>query len=158
MNMLGPQLPGASALRVGLPAGGQRRSLLLGGIPGAVARGRFFVREALQDWGWLPGAGAEQRAVGEDVLLLVSELVGNACLHAGGATELVLHCTRERLRIEVGDASTVPPALRPRRTAGQPGGHGLRIVARLAGYWGFQPRPVGKTVWAEIAAPVPTPT
>jgi anti-sigma regulatory factor (Ser/Thr protein kinase) len=142
-----------------LPAGGQIRRLTLVGVPGAVGRSRGAVREALRDWQWLPGETEEQQAAAEDALLVACELVTNACLHAGGATELVLHCTTERLRIEVGDNDPTPPAPRLPHRAGRPGGHGLHIVARLAGDWGSEPRPGGKTVWAEFPTPTtPEPT
>ena len=150
--------PGASpadaAPAARLPAGGQVRRLLLGSGPGAVGRGRAAVREALQDWQWLPGQTPEQQAAAEDVLLVACELVTNACLHAGGARELVLHCTVERLRIEVGDGDPTPPAPRLPHRAGSPGGHGLHIVARLTTAWGSVPRPGGgKAVWAEFRTP-----
>ncbi|WP_225447037.1 ATP-binding protein [Streptacidiphilus sp. PB12-B1b] len=147
--------PGSTALRPGLPPGGQIRRLLLPGAQGAVRRSRAFTRDALADWQWLPGGSREQCEVAEDVLLLVSELVTNACLHAGRPTGLVLRCSGDRLRIEVSDASPVPPAPRPRpwHEAARPGGHGLHIVARLGTDWGFAPGPGGKTVWVEVAAP-----
>ena len=140
--------------RSGLPVGGQIRRLALAGPRGAVGRSRVFVREALEDWGWLPGADPDQREVAEDVLLLVSELVTNACLHAGGPTELALHCTEERLRVEVSDGSDLPPVPRAPHQAARPGGHGLHIVNRLATRWGSEPHRYGKTVWLEIAAPL----
>ncbi|MFD7227701.1 ATP-binding protein [Streptomyces sp. NPDC059881] len=95
----------------------------------------------------------ERRAIAEDVLMVVSELVTNACLHAGGPLELVLHCTPDRLRIEVTDASPVPPRPRPHADPAVPGGHGLVVLARLARAWGSVPHGSGKTVWAEVAAP-----
>nr|WP_242339243.1 ATP-binding protein [Streptomyces formicae] len=95
----------------------------------------------------------ERLAVAEDVLMVVSELVTNACLHTEGPQELVLHCTPERLRIEVSDASPVPPRPRPHADPALPGGHGLVVLGRLARAWGSVPRGTGKTVWAEIAAP-----
>src|ERR1700761_8075862 len=99
MSMLGPQ-PVDAVAPVGLPSGGQTRRLTLAGTPGAVRRSRALVRQALLDWQWLPGETEEQQAAAEDVLLLACELVTNACLHAGGAVELALHGTSERLRIE----------------------------------------------------------
>ncbi|MBC3839292.1 ATP-binding protein [Streptacidiphilus sp. 4-A2] len=154
--MLEPELPGTAAPRPGLPPGGQTRRLLLAGNAGAVRRSREFAREALADWQWPPGDGTERAtAVAEDVLLLVSEVVTNACLHAGGALAVALGCTGERLRIEVVDAASAPPAPRPRpwHEAAVPGGHGLHLVARLATAWGSDPCPPGKTVWVEVAAP-----
>ncbi|WP_311137544.1 ATP-binding protein [Streptomyces sp. I6] len=101
-----------------------------------------------------PDWDEERRAVAEDVLMVVSELVTNACLHAGGPLELVLDCTPERLRIEVSDASPQAPRPRPHPDPAVPGGHGLVVLGRLARAWGSVPRDSGKTVWAEVAAPV----
>ena len=149
----GPQSVDISGPVARLPAGGQIRRLTLVGVQGAVSRSRTAVREALRDWQWLPGETEEQQAAAEDVLLVACELVTNACLHAGGASEIVLHCTAERLRIEVGDSEPTLPAPRLPHLASRPGGHGLHIVARLTADWGSAPRPGGKTVWAEFATP-----
>ncbi|MEV6396236.1 ATP-binding protein [Streptomyces sp. NPDC051907] len=135
-----------------LPSQGQTRRLALYGTGGVVGRCRDFCRQALTDWRWLPTADEEQQAVAEDVLLLVSEVVTNACLHADGPQELTLHCSEDRLRIEVTDANPVHPHPRPTGRA-QPGGHGLVVLDRLASSWGSEPRGTGKTVWAEVAAP-----
>jgi len=137
----------------GLPEGGQSRRLALAGTTGVVKRSRDFTRQALHDWNWLPGVTEEQQMVAEDVLLLVSELVTNANLHAGGAIELLLHGTKERLRVEVSDGSQAPPVPRTPYQASRPGGHGLHIIARLSTVWGSEPRPGGKSVWVEVATP-----
>ncbi|MFG3054091.1 ATP-binding protein [Kitasatospora sp. NPDC048239] len=137
------------------PVGGQSRRLALYGCEGAVHRCRDFSRHALTDWNWLPTGDAEQRAAAEDILLMVSELVTNACLHApGGPRELCLHWDDRRLRVEVSDASPVPPRLQLRADPGRPGGHGLRVVDRLARAWGSQPEGEGKRVWLEVASPL----
>ena len=137
----------------GLPEGGQIRRLALVGAKGAVGRCREFTRQALLDWRWLPAVTDEQQAVAEDVLLLVSELVTNANLHAGGAVELLLHGTKERLRVEVSDESRQQPVPRTPYQASRPGGHGLQIISRLSTAWGTEPRPTGKSVWIEVATP-----
>jgi anti-sigma regulatory factor (Ser/Thr protein kinase) len=138
------------------------RRLRLAGVPGTVSRAREFTRRALIDWGWLPAATMEQRAAAEDVLLVVSELVTNACLHAGGPDELRLANAAKLLRVEVCDRGTGAPLLRTTRRAGRPGGHGLYIVQRLCLDWGVTHEPAGtgggetaKTVWAELANPYP---
>jgi hypothetical protein len=131
------------------------RRLLLTGESGIVPRARDFTRQALYDWGWLPAATADRRAAAEDVLLVVSELVTNACLHAGGPEELRLLHNAKALRLEVVDGSAGDPAPRTPHRAGRPGGHGMFIVQRLCLDWGVvrdASRP-GKTVWAELAAP-----
>ncbi|MET8701978.1 ATP-binding protein [Kitasatospora sp. NPDC004723] len=142
------------------PGTDDTRRLPLGGTDGAVQRSRDFSRQALLDWHWLAVDGEhwpddEQLAVFEDVLLMVSELVTNACLHApGGPRELRLHWDTVRLRVEVSDASPVPPRLRPPAGPGQPGGHGLRVVDRLARAWGSRPEGAGKSVWLEVSSPL----
>ncbi|CAG6399439.1 ATP-binding protein [Streptomyces cocklensis] len=131
------------------------RRLRLTGESGIVPRARDFTRQALHDWGWLPAATDDRRAAAEDVLLVVSELVTNACLHAGGPEELLLRRSPKSLRLEVVDGGGGEPAPRTPHRAGRPGGHGMFIVQRLCLDWGVirsgdQP---GKTVWAELAAP-----
>jgi anti-sigma regulatory factor (Ser/Thr protein kinase) len=133
---------------------GQVRRLRLVGAGGAVPRARDFARQALHDWGWLPAVTADQRAAAEDVLLVVSELVTNASLHAGGPEELRLRCDRKVIRLEVSDLGPGNPAPRTPHRASRPGGHGMFIVQRLCLDWGVlrQTTP-GKTVWAELATP-----
>ncbi|MGW2639330.1 ATP-binding protein [Streptomyces sp. NPDC001348] len=133
----------------------QERRLRLDGESGVVPLARDFTREALYAWGWLPAASADQRAAAEDVLLVVSELVTNACLHAEGPDELVLACDNKVIRIEVTDRGSGQPAPRTPHRAGRPGGHGMFIVQRLCLDWGVvrTAGASGKTVWAELGAP-----
>jgi hypothetical protein len=138
-------------------AGGrQTRRLTLEGESGVVPLARDFTRQALYAWGWLPAATADQRAAAEDVLLVVSELVTNACLHAEGPDELVLVRDDKAIRLEVSDRGTGQPAPRTPHRAGRPGGHGMFIVQRLCLDWGVVRTPgrAGKTVWAELGAPL----
>jgi anti-sigma regulatory factor (Ser/Thr protein kinase) len=103
------------------------------------------------------------------VLVLVSELVTNAVLHARGGAELTMtrrydadstsadatsadstsaDATNEVIRVEVRDRDRDVP-----ESAGAPGAHGgfgLRIVAALAREWGYSPLADGKIVWFEI--------
>ncbi|MFE2146316.1 ATP-binding protein, partial [Streptomyces sp. NPDC059456] len=137
------------------------RRLVIGGATDVVGRCREFTRRALSEWRWPRPGGpgpVDGRPLGaeaaDDALLLVSEVVGNACLHAGGPTSLVLRCTDERLRIEVTDESTAAPRLRHRSDLTRPGGHGLRIVERLGRSWGWTAvAGNGKCVWVEIDSP-----
>ncbi|MET8409079.1 ATP-binding protein [Streptomyces sp. NPDC005195] len=145
-----------SADDAGVPSAGRSaRRLSFEGESGVVPLARDFARQALHAWGWLPAAGADRRAAAEDVLLVVSELVTNACLHAEGPEELRISCDNKVLRVEVSDRGTGQPAPRTPHRAGRPGGHGMFIVQRLCLDWGVVRAPdvVGKTVWAELGAP-----
>lgn len=124
----------------------QRRRLALAGVPGHVAKGRAFTRQALRDWGW------GETETSEDTLLLVSELLTNASLHAHGCHELVLTADETALRIEVHDGTTALPVRHPAPRPGIPGGRGLYIVERLSDRWGTHAYESGKAVWAEVEA------
>ncbi|MFF9056174.1 ATP-binding protein [Streptomyces erythrochromogenes] len=113
-------------------------------MPGHVAKGRAFTRQALQDWGW------DRTETSEDTLLLVSELLTNASLHSNGCRELVLTADGATLRIEVHDGTTALPVRRPVPQPGIPGGRGLYIVERLSDHWGTHTYEDGKAVWAEV--------
>jgi anti-sigma regulatory factor (Ser/Thr protein kinase) len=101
------------------------------------------------------GLGAE---LSEDELfvsqLLMSELVTNVVLHAGGmsprrATATVWVCP-ERLRIDVLDRGA---GFRPRVAKPDPereDGRGLQLVDEFADDWGVVPGP-GSWVWCELA-------
>ncbi|MDG9724852.1 MULTISPECIES: ATP-binding protein [unclassified Streptomyces] len=152
-----PPASGAAA-SAGVPAGGggrQVRRLSFDDQSGVVPLARDFTRQALYAWGWLPSATADQRAAAEDVLLVVSELVTNACLHAEGPDELWITCEKKVIRLEVSDRGTGQPAPRTPHRAGRPGGHGMFIVQRLCLDWGVVRTQgvAGKRVWAELGAP-----
>ncbi|MFF5971246.1 ATP-binding protein [Streptomyces sp. NPDC012769] len=137
-------------------AQGQVRRLLLHGAGGAVTRCRDFTAAALTDWGWLPGTTPEERERAEDVLLMVSEVVTNACLHAGGPEQLVLRQSEGHLRVEVYDGNPASPRSDVPRSPSLPGGHGLMVLDRLAGAWGAAAKDdgaPGKVVWLEVALP-----
>ncbi|MEW1698452.1 ATP-binding protein [Streptomyces sp. NPDC093249] len=131
------------------------RTLALGETSGTVPLARDFTRTALHEWGWLPAATADRRAAAEDVLLVVSELVTNACLHAEGPERLRVLRLPKVLRLEVTDRGAGQPAPRTPHRSGRPGGHGMFIVQRLCLDWGIERTPgaPGKTVWAELSSP-----
>ncbi|MCF1599995.1 ATP-binding protein [Streptomyces muensis] len=152
---LRPEPSGAPEEAARAAAGRQVRRLDFGDQSGVVPLARDFARQALYAWGWLPAATADQRAAAEDVLLVVSELVTNACLHAEGPDQLWIACDNKVIRVEVSDKGTGQPAPRTPHRAGRPGGHGMFIVQRLCLDWGVMRTPgvAGKTVWAELGAP-----
>ena len=137
----------------GRPAGVRRRRLVLSGVPGAVTVGRRFTRQALADWHWTPEhPDPSRQTVVADLLLVVSELIANASLHAGGPMELIVDVSTatRALRIEVVDSDPTMPVPRSPHRPGLPGGHGLYIVERLSDRWGVVVGETGKTVWAEV--------
>lgn len=139
----------------GAGAGGsQIRRLPLRSAAGAVSRCRDFTARALADWGWTPAESPEDAERVEDVLLLVSEVVTNACLHGGGPEEFVLRHRDGLLRVEVADRSAEPPRRMAPRSPSLPGGHGLLVLDRLASDWGSVgrgPGGTGKVVWLEVS-------
>ncbi|MEU6406087.1 ATP-binding protein [Streptomyces sp. NPDC046985] len=146
----------AAAVPAAAPSEGRQvRRLSFDGESGVVPLARDFARQALYAWGWLPAEGADRRAAAEDVLLVVSELVTNACLHAEGPDLLEIACDRKVIRVEVSDRGAGQPSPRTPHRAGRPGGHGMFIVQRLCLDWGVVRTPgvAGKTVWAELGVP-----
>jgi anti-sigma regulatory factor (Ser/Thr protein kinase) len=93
--------------------------------------------------------------VRDTAVLLTSELVTNALLHAG--TDLMVHVSGTNpgadpggaVRVAVDDGSDIAPALGD-LDAGALGGRGLPLVACLANRWGWEPLPAGKRVWFEV--------
>jgi serine phosphatase RsbU (regulator of sigma subunit)/anti-sigma regulatory factor (Ser/Thr protein kinase) len=85
----------------------------------------------------------------DDAALVTSELVANAVLHAGGCRGVEVLPVDDGLRIEVCDASAVPPVF-GRQSEDALTGRGIRLVAALAARWGVDPQPTGKVVWAEV--------
>ena len=90
----------------------------------------------------------------DTAVLLVSELVTNAILHAGpgaATTVLRLEYGGSWLRIEVHDTSPHEPAPRTPDWLDE-SGFGLMLVDALATKWGVQQTIQGKAVWAELDA------
>ncbi|MFH9138064.1 ATP-binding protein [Streptomyces sp. NPDC017524] len=68
----------------------------------------------------------------QNLLLLVSELVTNAVLHAGAVTALWLTADRQGVHIRVTDPSPAHPQDRTPDLTGRTGGFGWPMVQRLA--------------------------
>jgi len=117
--------------------------------PEAVPGVRRQLAEAVQAW--------RPRLAGDAVdtlLLVVSELVTNAVVHAPGAPVTVcLTRAGGRVRMEVGDGSSAVPAAPRSPSADAECGRGLLLVAAFAVGFGVDPTPRGKRVWAELALP-----
>ncbi|MFF4169534.1 ATP-binding protein [Streptomyces sp. NPDC001744] len=111
-----------------------------------IADFRHATRALLALAGHLPGHRASQ-----DAQLVVTELVTNAYRHAPGPGVLLLELTPGEflLDITVRDGSPHPPLLRP-PDATRPGGHGLRLVARLCERLHHNALGTGKEVVARL--------
>lgn len=95
-------------------------------------------------------------AVAADAVLVVSELVTNAVLHAEGPIVVEVVVTDRPtaggstgVRIIVSDASPVAPVLRTYGD-GASTGRGLALIAQLARRWGVEEAAPGKAVWVEL--------
>lgn len=96
--------------------------------------------------------GIEPESI-DEVVLVISELVGNAVRHTpmDDADPLAVRweLDSDGVLVEVTDASTEPP--RPRTPgSNEPSGRGLQIVAAMADDWGVVPLHSGKRVWAHV--------
>lgn len=111
------------------------------GAPADVRAARHLVAERLA--GIVPGRTCEL------AVLLTSEVVTNAILHARGAFELRMAVRADAVRIEVRDGSARVPVPRP-RTLTQEHGRGLYLVLTFASRWGWEPNGEGKCVWFEL--------
>ncbi|WP_133913222.1 PAS domain S-box protein [Streptomyces sp. NBC_00582] len=106
--------------------------------PASVPQGRAFLRRTLTSWNCAARA--------DDALLLLSETLTNAVLHADGPIGLHLHRTATDLTVEVSDRS--PQLPQPRlATEEEESGRGLILVRALAAGWGVRPTDEGKTTW-----------
>lgn len=110
--------------------------------PAAVALARRSMRE------WLRDAEIDDERRG-DILLVVSELVTNAVVHAsGGSVQLRLVTLDGGYRVEVSDDYPALPLRR--RAAGAAVGNGILLLDTLTAGWGVEATPSGKSVWAEF--------
>ncbi|MDT0392994.1 SpoIIE family protein phosphatase [Streptomyces sp. DSM 41921] len=119
----------------------------------SVASARSFVRDTLQGWGFAD--------IVDDAVVLTSELVTNAVVHAGTSADVLCLRSDEGVRIEVADhyPEREIPLQGAAVTMGNPdreGGRGLQLCAALAGRWGVEYTPTHKTVWFQLDLPART--
>jgi anti-sigma regulatory factor (Ser/Thr protein kinase) len=124
-----------------------RDELVLAPIPAAAAAARAFVREVLGYWQLaLPDSTLLDRAV-----LLASELVTNAVIHARTELRVRLELRGDLLHLAVRDGN---PRMLHLVIAPGPeaeGGRGLWLVDQLARAWGVNHHPDGgKVVWCTL--------
>jgi anti-sigma regulatory factor (Ser/Thr protein kinase) len=117
-----------------------------------------LAREALRAW----LAGDDLRQLDAEILIVASELVTNAVLHARTTLELSYEADDSNIEVGVRDLDVRPwrPTLSPpapvaTRTSWPSlslGGRGLAIVAAMADEWGVTETQDGKQVWARWLA------
>jgi serine phosphatase RsbU (regulator of sigma subunit)/PAS domain-containing protein len=130
----------------------------------SVASARGFVRDTLQGWGF--------SEVVDDAVVLVSELVTNAVVHAGTSAEVLCLRDDSGVRVEVADrypkrtvplyeglypedvtAEGEPPFEISRADLEREGGRGLLLCAALAARWGVDYAPTHKRIWFRLELP-----
>ncbi|CAM5350129.1 SpoIIE family protein phosphatase [Streptomyces tanashiensis] len=115
----------------------------------SVAAARAFVRDTLQGWG--------HPELVDDAVVLTSELVTNAVIHAGTAAEVLCLRSDDSVRVEVADRypeREIP--VQSGRSFGSPdreNGRGLLLCAALAHRWGVDYSPTRKHVWFHLDLP-----
>ncbi|MEO3975477.1 SpoIIE family protein phosphatase [Streptomyces sp. CAU 1734] len=116
----------------------------------SVATARAFVRDTLQGWGY--------SEVVDDAVVLTSELVTNAVIHAGTSADVLCLRLGDSVRIEVGDR--YPEREVPIQAAGHSfgnldseNGRGLMLCSALASRWGVEYTPTNKQVWFQLDLP-----
>ena len=113
----------------------------------SAGRARRIMVEVLEE------AGLEELA--DIAVLLVSEMVTNAVLHAATEVGLTVVADDGSLRVEVRDGSSVRPGIRHYEDEATTG-RGVGLVELLATDWGVEAEPDGKTVWFTLGTDAPT--
>ncbi|MFH8632770.1 SpoIIE family protein phosphatase [Streptomyces lydicus] len=161
------------------------RSVRLPGDPQAASAARQFVRDSFAEWTAqrLPCAEGLTGRLADETVLLVSELVTNAVVHAGTTVELRCRLDPAPGReaeadpgaaalpgvvVEVSDRHPTRP-IRAREqgapaegagaegAAAESGGHGLRLISAVAESWGITYHRTMKTVWFRLPVDVDVP-
>lgn len=116
----------------------------------SVATARAFVRDTLQGWGCAD--------IIDDAVVLTSELVTNAVVHAGTAADVL--CLRNDDGVRISVADRYPEREIPLQNAGQvvvhpdrEGGRGLLLCGALATRWGVEYTAAQKHVWFQLDLP-----
>ena len=113
----------------------------------SVAQARAFAREMLVAW--------DAGDLADSVVLLVSELVTNAVVHAGTTARLELRLDTQSVRVEVEDLhpKRVLPMVVDQPTEDSEQGRGLLITFSLASAWGVDYTSASKRVWLRFDRP-----
>jgi CheY-like chemotaxis protein/anti-sigma regulatory factor (Ser/Thr protein kinase) len=136
-----PRLAPRDAVRLATPLVTSRHlDLGLEALVSAPAEARAAIREALVD---------EDDERVDVTVLLVSELLANAVVHAGTDIRLRLDVGEDTLRVEVEDSGTKMPDPGVSDAMAE-GGRGWFMVEQLADRCGWNRLASGKSVWFEL--------
>ena len=120
--------------------------------PAAAAAARRFVRQILQSWDIAARTWDPDRLV-DDAVLLTSELVTNAVVHAGTPLDVTCRLTSGELEVAVRDrhpARTLPDIPRAASISAERG-RGLLLPSVLASSWGVTYARTAKAVWFRMS-------
>jgi anti-sigma regulatory factor (Ser/Thr protein kinase) len=117
-------------------------SFALPPAPSSPREARDRAARELQGWGDPDSRHA--------VVLLISELVTNAVVHARSTVTVDLAVSDDGpVLVKVHDESPVRPTRR-RHHADRPGGRGMHLLESLATRWGVEESRIGKSIWFEV--------
>jgi anti-sigma regulatory factor (Ser/Thr protein kinase) len=121
-------------------------------VPKAAAAARRFVRDTLH--AWVVTRAADGHGVVDDAVLLTSELVTNAVVHAGTPVQVTCRLADGAVEVVVSDGQPgrlVPEAPECERVPTErTGGRGLLLPAALASAWGVAYGRASKAVWFRL--------
>ena len=109
----------------------------------AATQARRHVRQKLVAW--------ELDDLVDPVVLLTSEVVTNALLHAGTVITVAVRRDGQGVRVEVGDGSGVQPVQRRRSTTATTG-RGVQLLESVSDGWGSTAVAEGKLVWFRVVS------
>jgi anti-sigma regulatory factor (Ser/Thr protein kinase) len=129
-------------------------------VPAAAAAARRFVRDALRSWelAGRQGDPDERDTLVDDAVLLTSELVTNAVLHAGTPVRVTCRLLGGLSdgAVEIAVLDLRPAQLRPNlphsaaEAAERTNGRGLQLPSELASAWGVTYARAAKAVWFRL--------
>ena len=119
-----------------------------GSHPAIVGRARAWVRRILPRLLTRP----VRPGLGDDLDLVLSELVTNAIKHGGRCVEVELHTAGDMLRLSVTDTRTASPFVNPAGEIPGESGRGMFLVQAVARRWGVRRirSRGGKAVWLDL--------
>lgn len=110
-------------------------------VADAARRARTVVTDACRRW--------DEADLADPAMLVASELVTNATVHAHTMMTMQVRLRPCHLRIAVFDGSSAPAGTRRAGPAGD--GRGLHLVDAVSTAWGSTPLSSGKVVWSALS-------